>query len=179
MTDLDTLRRALRAQQDLGPDGRATSDLGDIMARGRRLRLRRRLTAAGGVVCAVAVVFGVVLGIGQFTRPSPVPAQGPAGSIRTVHPPSPRHTHVSTPAPAPTPSGPAVARPTGSATPSPSVGPSNPMLTPSQGASLVPTPGRAAGSVPTATPSQGSTSSAPVATPGNGAGPTAPPSPSG
>jgi hypothetical protein len=153
MTDLDTLRRALQTRQDLGPDGRATPDLREVMARGRRLRLRRRLTVAGGAVCAAAVVFGVVSGSGQLTRSAPVPGQGPAGPTRIVHPPSPRHTHVSTPVPVPSPTGPVVARPS---------------AVPIKGASIstpVPTPSKAAGS-------------APVATTGNGTGSTSVPTPS-
>jgi len=123
MTDLDTLRRALQVQQHHDWDGPRTPDLGKIMVRGRRLRLRRRLTAVGGAVCAAAVVFGVVSGISQLTRPSQAPAQHPAGPTRTVHPPSPRHANVSTPTPVPSLSAPA--------TPSRGASTSGPIPTPS------------------------------------------------
>jgi hypothetical protein len=152
MTDLDTLRRALRIRQDPGPDGRATPDLGEIMARGRCLRFRRRLAAAGGAVCAAAVVFGTVSGIGHPARPALVPGQRPADSTRTVHPPSPRHAQASAPVPVPS---------RGSATPTPS----DP-ATPSQG------PGTSSPApTPSTTPS-GAAASTPVATTGNGTGPT-------
>jgi hypothetical protein len=150
MTDLDTLRRALRTRQDPGPDGRATPDLGEIMAQGKRLRFRRRLTAAGGAVCAAAVVFGTVSGIGHLARPAPVPGQRPADSTRTVHSPSPRHAQASAPVPVPTSSG--------SATPSQGPGTSGPVPTPST------TPSGAAASTPAATTGN-DTGPTPVATP--------------
>jgi hypothetical protein len=157
MTDLGTLRHALRAQQDLDPDGRATPDLGDIMARGRRLRLRRRLIAVGGAVCAAAVVFGVVSGISQLTRPSPAPAQRPAGSTRIMHPPSPRYAHASTPAPVPSRGNSPVTR-----SPTP----------PSQTASVspTPTPGHATSAAsPISTPSGAISTASPTSTPSGAA----------
>jgi hypothetical protein len=47
MTDLDTLRRALQSRQEHCLDNAQTPDLGAIMTKGRRLRLRRRLVAPG------------------------------------------------------------------------------------------------------------------------------------
>lgn len=162
MTDLDTLRRALRAQQDLGPGGPSAPDLGEVMTRGKRLRLRRRLTAAGGAVCAAAVVFGTVSGISHPTRSAPVPGQRPAGSAKTVPSPSPRQTHISTPVP--------VLTPGSSASPGQGAGTSSPIPTPSKAAgtsSSIPTPSETAGSAPGATIGTG-IGPTPVATPSQG-----------
>jgi hypothetical protein len=72
MTDLDTLRRALRARPaaDLGG-----LDISQIMLRGRRIRHRRRILAAGGSAVLAAVLAAVVIGAGLSARvPHPVPA---------------------------------------------------------------------------------------------------------
>ena len=96
MTDLDTLRRALRVP---GADGypAETLNVDEITTLGRRLRRRRRLMAAGGGVCVAAAVFGVVTGITHLTRPSPAPAQYPVSPARTA--PGPSRCH---PVPGPT-----------------------------------------------------------------------------
>jgi hypothetical protein len=81
MTDLDTLRRALRARPaaDLGG-----LDIGQIMLRGRRVRRRRRMLAAGGTAVLAAVLVTVVISIGlpggPARVPHPVPALAPAQS---------------------------------------------------------------------------------------------------
>ena len=70
MTDLDTLRRALRARPaaDLGG-----LDIGQIMLQGRRVRHRRRMLAAGGAAVLAAVLAAVVISTGLAGRPSRVP----------------------------------------------------------------------------------------------------------
>jgi hypothetical protein len=80
MTDLETLRRALRAGDEPAPfpDG---PDVASIMVRGRRLRVRHRVTAASGVLCLAGLVLAVVTGIAHFTRPSfPAPQRPQAPS---------------------------------------------------------------------------------------------------
>ena len=64
MTDLDTLRRALRAS----PPPEPTFDPAAVIARGRRLRWRRRAAAAGGGLCLGVAVFGAVAGVGRADR---------------------------------------------------------------------------------------------------------------
>jgi hypothetical protein len=67
MTDLDTLRRALQAP---GPDlGRLP--VGEIMARGRRLRRRRQALAGGGMACLVAVLAAAGIGVSHLGRQRP------------------------------------------------------------------------------------------------------------
>ena len=64
MKDLGTLRRALQAP---APDpGRL--HLGEIMARGRRLRRRRRALAAGGFACLAAVLATAGIAVGHLGR---------------------------------------------------------------------------------------------------------------
>ncbi|WET79871.1 hypothetical protein P3102_01010 [Amycolatopsis sp. QT-25] len=93
MTDLETLRSALREQP---ADGFAEPDLGAIMAKGRRIRRRRRLaTGAGGVAATLATVLvlvGAVALKGSSSDQQPLP---PAASA-PAPPPS-----ASIPAPAP------------------------------------------------------------------------------
>ena len=90
MTDLDTLRRALRTSPEPDPAYaqafQSTLDPAEIITRGRRLRWRRRAVAAGSGVCLAAAVFGAVAGIGRLTAPSSGPSHqtvipiGPAGT---------------------------------------------------------------------------------------------------
>jgi hypothetical protein len=88
MTDIEALRRALQAPDDAG-----SVDIGEIVTRGKRLRVRRRLAVAGAAMCAALVVTGVVTGGGHLVRSAPVPAQ---------HPTEPRPARsVSSPSPAP------------------------------------------------------------------------------
>jgi len=102
MTDLDTLRRALRVEQ---PTGQAV-DVDQIMTQGRRLRRRRRLAVGGAVVvCAAAAVSGVLAGTGHPGGSAPIPAQRPASPAHVVRerPPSypaPSWTAAPTPSPA-------------------------------------------------------------------------------
>ena len=67
MTDLDTLRRALRASPEpdpaFDPAFASAFDPAEIITRGRRLRWRRRAVAAGSGVCLAAAVFGAVAGV--------------------------------------------------------------------------------------------------------------------
>ena len=122
MTDLDTLRRALRASPEpdraFDPAFASAFDPAEIITRGRRLRWRRRAVAAGSGVCLAAVVFGAVAGVGRLTAPSSGPSQhtvtpiGPAGT-RPGPVPSPARGKA-TPSPRPS----ATARPTPSASPS-------------------------------------------------------------
>jgi hypothetical protein len=104
MTDLETLRRALRAGDEPAPfpDG---PDVASIMVRGRRLRIRHRVTAASGVLCLAGLVLAVVTGIAHFTRP-PVPAperpQAPGYSRPDpVATPTPSATRAGHPKPTP------------------------------------------------------------------------------
>jgi hypothetical protein len=98
MTDLDTLRQALRVPPPAGPP----LDVDEIITRGRRLRWRRRLAAAAGGVCVAAAVFGTMAGVGHPARTAPVPGQRPVAPSRSVHVPSPAPTSVApTPVPAP------------------------------------------------------------------------------
>jgi hypothetical protein len=102
MTDLETLRRALRAGDEPAPfpDG---PDVASIMVRGRRLRVRRRVTAASGVLCLAGLVLAVVTGIAHFTRPSfPAPQRPQAPSYSRPAPvatPTPHATRAPRPKP--------------------------------------------------------------------------------
>ena len=104
MTDLGTFRQALKGQDPPGLDPTAPRihalDVSVIMAKGRRLRRRRRLAVAGGVLCLAAAVSGTVTGISQLTRPAPSLSLHPAtsGGSRTAP------ISVGTAAPAPSPS---------------------------------------------------------------------------
>jgi hypothetical protein len=138
MTELDTqaLRQALSAPHDPV----APVDVTQIMARGRRLRNRRRVAAVAGVVCAIALVTGTATAITNLTAaPSPrVQPAGPAqhgsgqhGPAKHQPPPVGRRTPVPvTPVPVrrPTAGLPALPAPTATsgaatATPSPSGSP--------------------------------------------------------
>jgi len=167
MTDLDTLRRALRIS---GGDGYSAGalDVDEITTLGKRLRRRRRLAAVGAAMCIAAAVFGVATGITYLTRPSSAPAQYPVSPGRTAPGPlrcqpvaSPTGINTSTPTAIPSPTGAGAGTPT--AVPSP--------------AAPVPSPTGAGAGTPTAVPSP----AAPVLSP-TGAGaatPTAVPSPTG
>jgi hypothetical protein len=105
MRDPDTLRQALwetEYQAKAGDD----LDIAAIMKRGRRMRLRRRLAAAGGSMCVAAAVYGVVVGTTHLTQPSPGPVR-PAGPARFVPAvPSPSRTDLkATPVPVSSPVG--------------------------------------------------------------------------
>jgi hypothetical protein len=119
MTDLDTLRRALRASPEPERAFAPAFDPAEIIARGRRLRWRRRAVAAGSGVCLAAAVFGAVAGVGRLTAPSSGPSHrtvipiGPAGA-RPRQAPSPTRGDA-TPSASPS----ATARPTPSATATP------------------------------------------------------------
>jgi hypothetical protein len=109
MTDLETLRRALRAGP--GPGSLAgPPDLEAIMARGRRQRARQRLAAAGGLLCLAGVIVATVGGIAHLTRPGPAPtrpqAPGYSQSVRAT-PLGPRPTGGPGPQPVPSQSAPA------------------------------------------------------------------------
>jgi hypothetical protein len=116
MTDLDTLRQALKSTMPGGqgsPGGTGGArfpagpplDLDRIMAKGRWARRRRRLAAGGGSVCLALAVTAGIAGIGRFGHHAagpPLPA-GPAASSQSTRfsnlPPSP----VPTPSPSRTP----------------------------------------------------------------------------
>jgi hypothetical protein len=159
MTDLETqIRRALRASQDPGYASpgypvrgcdEPAFDVAGIIARGRRLRWRRRAVAVGGSLCVAAAMFGAVTGIGKLTTPSVHPAQHVVGPAQSVPAPS---------VPAPSPS-----RPISS--PSPSASPTAiPAAAPSDTATPVPTSSAPAGTQPVVAP-VGSSSPQPDATP--------------
>ena len=147
MTDLDTLRRALRSGGE--PMAHGDVDLAPIMARGRRMRLRRHLAAAGGAVGIAAAALAVALGATQLARPSLTPGQPPAAPGRVL---SPKAAPTLTRAPAPS-------------TPSPWRSATTPRVAPTP----TPTSAAAPDAAPSATPSASSTS-----TPGS---PTMAPSP--
>jgi hypothetical protein len=104
MTDLETLRRALRAGNEPAPFPDCP-DMASIMVRGRRLRVRHRVTAVGGVLCLAGLVLAVVTGIAHLTRPSfPAPPQPQAPSHSRPGPvatPTPHATATSQPRPIP------------------------------------------------------------------------------
>jgi hypothetical protein len=107
VTDLDTFRRALKGQDAAGhpsperdaPAARAL-DAGQIMARGRRLRWRRRLVAGAGSLCLAAAAAGVVTGLSHLTRPPADLDLHPATSGRST--PVPGDTGGPAPSPEPT-----------------------------------------------------------------------------
>jgi hypothetical protein len=98
MTGLDpqSLRQALKAPPDLA----APVDVTQIMARGRRLRHRRRLAAAAGAVCAIALLAGGATEVANLTAaPSPhVQPVGPAQHRPAQRPPSPVERRTPLPA---------------------------------------------------------------------------------
>jgi hypothetical protein len=105
MTDLDTLRRALRVEQPPTWAARQSLDVDQIITQGRRLRWRRRLAVGGAaVVCVAAAVSGVLAGTSHPGRSAPVPAQRPASPAHVVRhrPPAyPQPTGTSAPTPSP------------------------------------------------------------------------------
>jgi hypothetical protein len=105
MKDLGTLRQALWETADQAK-ARDDLDIAAIMKRGRRLRFRRRIAAAGGTLCVAAVVYGVVIGTAHLTRPSPAPVRpaGPARFLPTAPSPASTATHARPGPPSPTPS---------------------------------------------------------------------------
>jgi hypothetical protein len=123
MTDLETqLRRALRVSQDPGRDESALEVAG-IIARGRRLRWRRRAVAVGGSLCVAAAMFGAVTGIGKLATPSVHPAQhvvGPAQSVPAPSVPAPSASRpITSPSPSASPTAIPAATPSATTTPSP------------------------------------------------------------
>jgi len=129
MTDLDTLRRALRVSDGDGYSAGAL-DVDEIRTLGKRLRRRRRLAAVGAGLCVAAAVFGVATGITHLTRPSPAPAQYPVSPARTAPGPlrchpvsSPSGAGAETPTAAPSPTTP-VPSPTGAGADTPTAVPS-------------------------------------------------------
>lgn len=105
MKDLDTLRQALWETAD-GAKTRDGLDIAAIMKRGRRLRFRRRLAAAGGTLCVAAAVYGVVIGTAHLTGPSPAPVRpaGPARVLPAVPSPASTGTYARPGPPSPAPS---------------------------------------------------------------------------
>lgn len=99
MTDLDTFRQALQAPgvPHRGAPDPAALDIDKIMARGRRIRRRRRLVACGGSACLAAGLISAVTGISHLGRQDPSPAQAPAASVL---PPVPSSVPVPVPVPA-------------------------------------------------------------------------------
>ncbi|HET6286018.1 MAG TPA: hypothetical protein VFG15_04605 [Amycolatopsis sp.] len=100
MTDLETLRSALREQP---AEGFAEPDLGAIMTKGRRIRRRRRLaTGAGGVAATLATVLVIVGAVAlkgsSSDQPLPpaasAPAPPPSASIPAPAPVSPTLTEA-------------------------------------------------------------------------------------
>ena len=126
MTGLDpqSLRQALKAPPDLA----APVDVTQIMARGRRLRNRRRLAAAAGAVCAIALLAGGATEVANLTAaPSPhVQPVGPAQHRPAQRQPSLAERRTPVPARKPTP-GPLPVATSGraTATPSPSGSPAS------------------------------------------------------
>src|SRR5580704_16994167 len=135
MTDLDTLRRALRAEQPPTWSARQSMDVDQIITRGRRLRWRRRLAGGGAVVVCAAAVSGVLAGTGHPVRATPVPAQRPASPSRFVRQTPPTYllpSRTSAPTPSPASSGAPYPATTPSSLASPGgSGPSDPLPTPS------------------------------------------------
>src|ERR1700677_215603 len=135
MTDLDTLRRSL-AGRPPAEYGQQTLDVAQIMTRGRRLRIRRRVTAAGGARCVAVAVFGAGTGVSYLTGTPPAPGQQPASSTRIAHSPSPAVTFAGTPEPSARPVPSAAASPQdaspGPAVSSPSSSPDPPTSIPAQ-----------------------------------------------
>ena len=163
MTGLDpqSLRQALKAPPDLA----APVDVTQIMARGRRLRNRRRLAAAAGAVCAIALLAGGATEVANLTAaPSPhVQPVGPAQHRPAQRQPSLAERRTPVPARKPTP-GPLPVATSGraTATPSPSGSPASaPTATESattRPATTRPTATRPATTRPTATALPGATS---------------------
>ncbi len=89
MTDLDTLRHALRAADETRYAA-SPLDIRQLTTRGRRLRTRRRIAMAAAGACAAAGLAVAVTGISGLTGPSrTAPAQfgtPPAPSSPAPHP---------------------------------------------------------------------------------------------
>lgn len=159
MNDLDTalLRRALKAAGDTADP----VDVTQIMAKGRRLRRRRRLTAVAGGVCAIAMVTGTGTAIAQLTAAPPGRSQpvGPA-LHRPANDRQPQHGPQSrTPRPEPSPAStrPASPGPTAvSPISAPSATPTRSASTRSTGSTPVPTRSPSASSTPSAVPTRAS-----------------------
>jgi hypothetical protein len=153
MTGLDpqSLRQALKAPPELA----APVDVTQIMARGRRLRNRRRLAAAAGAVCAIALLAGGATEVANLTAaPSPhVQPVGPAQPRPAQRQPSLAERRTPVPARKPTP-GPLPVATSGraTATPSPSGSPAS-APTATESTTARPTTAR-----PTATALPGATS---------------------
>jgi hypothetical protein len=166
MTDLDTLRRALRASPEPGrgfdPDFAPAFEAFDpavIVAKGRRLRWRRRAVAAGSGVCLAAAVFGAMVGVGRLAGPSTGPARhtvapiGPVGSRPRPVPSPRRDSAIPSASPTASPSPYATSRATPIATTPIWTSPTSAAGTPSASASEA-----SAGSAGAATPSSDLTS---------------------
>jgi hypothetical protein len=146
MTELDTqaLRQALKAPMDPA----APVDVTQIMARGRRLRNRRRLAAVAGALCAIAPLPGTGTAIANLSAaPSPrVQPAGPAGHRPAQHQSPPVESPTPHPVGRPTPHVPATPVPIATAAPatakpSPSGSPTLATTsTPPLGATSLPTP---------------------------------------
>lgn len=96
MTELDALRKAMQASDpQLVPD----LDLPAIMAEGRRLRIRRRLSygGAGAASVAVAAVAAMVLAHPTAGPPAPPPEPAGTGSAVVSAIPWPGETPISKP----------------------------------------------------------------------------------
>ena len=104
MTDVETLRRALRAGNEPAPFPDCP-DMASIMVRGRRLRVRHRVAAVGGVLCLTGLVLAVVTGIAHLARPSfPAPLRPQAPGYSRPDPvatPTPHATRTPQPQPIP------------------------------------------------------------------------------
>jgi GntR family transcriptional regulator len=176
MTGLDpqSLRQALKAP----PEVVAPVDVAQIMARGRRLRNRRRLAAAAGAICAIALLAGGATEVANLTAaPSPrVQPAGPAQHRPAQRQPSPAERRTPLPARKPTAGPLPVATPgRASATPFPSGSPASaPTATesattgpataePTTGPTATALPG--ATSLPTPTPTSSPASTLPAPAP--------------
>jgi hypothetical protein len=86
MTDLDTLRHALR---ETPAETFGELDLSAMMATGARIRRRRRILVGGGVVVTTAVVLFAAATAGQLAHVAPSPARQPTPTTSTsVEPPA-------------------------------------------------------------------------------------------
>jgi hypothetical protein len=84
MTDIETLRQALQAPA--GPEfGRLP--IGEIVARGRRLRRRRQALAAGGCACLAAVLAAAGIAAGHLGRSGQPGVQSPLTAAPILHQP--------------------------------------------------------------------------------------------
>lgn len=147
MTDLDTLRQALRTAPEPPGSGHDDLDVAAIVKHGRRLRARRRLAVAGGAACITAAAFGVLTGVSHTAGPSAPPADsGRTAPVSTV---PPRNRPATNPSPAGTVAPAASPTPAGASTSPSASAPSSPTPTPS---SLAPTPSSLAATPSSLTP---------------------------